>query len=139
MQAPVGRGAVVVPRGEHRIDAESQLVPGPVWEGASSDVLYPRLHDGNQVSQGLGTQCAIAGHLVLSLCLAEKRLQHFMRHAHDHVAEHSDETAVGIVSKAWIAGRGGQTIDRLVVKPDVEHRVHHARHGLAGAGPHRQQ
>ena len=52
----------------------------------------------------------------------------FIGHIHDHGAEHLHEPSIRIVDKARIAGQGDQIASRLVVKPNVEHGVHHARH-----------
>jgi hypothetical protein len=59
--------------------------------------------------------------------------------AHDHVAEHVDQPAVGVVGEALVAGGVRQALDRLVVEAEVEDGVHHARHGDGGAGAHRDQ
>jgi hypothetical protein len=45
-----------------------------------------------------------------------------------------DQAAVGVVSKARIIGKFRQTLNRFIVEADVEHGVHHARHGELGAG-----
>ncbi len=61
-------------------------------------------------------------------------LEHLRVDAHDHVAEHGDEAAVGVVGEALVAGALGQPVDGLVVEAQVEDGVHHARHGEHGAG-----
>ena len=116
-----------------------QLIPRAVREGPPGHVLHARLHDGDEVAQRLGAELAVAAHPLLRLGLVEQRLEHAMFHPHDHVAEHGDETAIGIVGKARVAGGGAETLHRLVVEADVENRIHHARHGLAGARAYRQQ
>ena len=52
---------------------------------------------------------------------------------------HLDEAAIGIVSKALIACGLGDTGDGVRVEPQIQHRVHHAGHGGARAGAHRNQ
>ena len=71
LQAAVGRGAVVVPGGEHGADAEPQLIPRPVRKSPPGHVLHPRLHDGDEVAQRLGAELAVAGHPLLRLGLVE--------------------------------------------------------------------
>ena len=94
VQAAVGGGAVVVPGGEHGVDAEAQLIPRPVRKSPPGGVLHPRLHDGDEVAQRLGTQVAVVRHPLLCLGFVEQRFERLVLHAHDHVAEHGDETAV---------------------------------------------
>ena len=57
-------------------------------------------------------------------------------HAHHHVAVHLDEAAVGVVGEPRVAGGLGQPLHGVVVEAEVEDRVHHARHAVAGPGPH---
>ena len=56
-------------------------------------------------------------------------------HAHHHVAVHLDEAAVGVVGETGVAGGGGEALDGLVVEAEVQDRVHHARHAVAGTRP----
>ena len=57
-----------------------------------------------------------------------------VRDFEDHVTVHLDEAAVRVVGKAGVAGFPGYALDCLVVKAEVEDGVHHAGHGLGGAG-----
>jgi len=58
----------------------------------------------------------------------------FRFEAHDDVAVHLNETAVGIPAEPLVAGDTDDAFDRFVVEAQVEHGVHHARHGHARAG-----
>ena len=60
-------------------------------------------------------------------------------HAHDDVAVHLDETPIGVVGKPAVAGRFLEAHDSRVIQAEVEDRVHHARHAVAGSGPHAHQ
>ncbi len=62
-------------------------------------------------------------------------------HSHDHVAVHLDEAAVGVVGKPGVAGGGGESLHGLVVQTQIQDRVHHARHAVAGtrANAHQQR
>ena len=60
-------------------------------------------------------------------------------HAEDDVAVHLDEAAVAVPREARVAGLGRQRLDGLVVEAEVEDRVHHAGHRVAGAGADRHQ
>ena len=54
--------------------------------------------------------------------------------ADDHVAEHVDQPAIGVVGESLVAGRVRQADDGMVVQAEVENRVHHAGHRGGGAG-----
>ena len=60
-------------------------------------------------------------------------------HAEDDVAVHLDEAAIAVPREAGIAGLGGERLDGLVVEAEVEDRVHHPGHRVAGAGADRHQ
>ena len=59
----------------------------------------------------------------------------------DHVAEHLDEAAVRIVSKARILAATSQRFDALIIEPEVQNCVHHPRHGelRSRANAHQQR
>ena len=46
----------------------------------------------------------------------------------DGLAEHLDQPAVAVARELLVSGRARETLDGLVVEPDVEDRVHHPRH-----------
>ncbi len=57
---------------------------------------------------------------------------------HD-VAVHLHEAPVGVPGEALVARARRQTLHRLVVEPEVEDGVEHARHRLARTGAHRDE
>ena len=62
-----------------------------------------------------------------------------MVHAQHHVGIHLDEAAITVIGEAGVAGQPGQAFGGRSVQAQIEHRIHHAGHGDAGAGPHREQ
>ena len=54
---------------------------------------------------------------------------------HD-IAIHLNEAAVAIPREALVLGGGGEGLNGLVVEAEVEDRIHHARHRVAGTGAH---
>ena len=52
---------------------------------------------------------------------------------------HLDEAAIAIPGETVVAREAGETLDRFIVEAKVEHRIHHAGHGGAGAGAHRDE
>jgi hypothetical protein len=75
--------------------------------------------------------------VVLGLDLVEGGLEVLVLDAHDDIAEHVDQAAVGVVGEAAVAGLLGEALDGLVVEPEVEDGVHHAGH--AEAAPERTE
>src|ERR1700731_4332316 len=69
------------------------------------------------------------------LALVEDFLEMMVTHAQHHVGIHGDETAIGIVGEARVAGLLRQRYQGFVVEAEVEHRIHHPGHGCARAGP----
>src|SRR5665648_655045 len=145
VEAAVGDGAVVVPAAEHRGDGAPELlqrVVGEVVAGALLDggleldhqVLEVALVELGVVLDPLGLlgrlEDLLEGvALVLVLGLA----------AQHHVTVHRDEPAVAVVGEARVAGRRDDALHGGVVEAQVEDGVHHAGHGGAGAGAHRDQ
>ena len=60
-------------------------------------------------------------------------------HAEHDTRVHVNEPAIAVVGETRIARRRCQTLHGLVVEPEVQDRVHHPRHRLAGTGTHRHQ
>ncbi len=52
---------------------------------------------------------------------------------HDDVGVHGDQAAVSVINETLV-GLGDEARDRLGAKTDVQNGLHHAGHGLAGAG-----
>ena len=70
----------------------------------------------------------------LRLDAVEDVLELLLGDVEDHVAEHLDEAAIGVIGKTGIVAELGQRLDGLVVQAQVENGVHHAGHGELGAG-----
>ena len=70
----------------------------------------------------------------LRLHAVEDVLELLLGDVEDHVAEHLDEAAVGVISKAGIIAEFGERLDGLIVQAQIQNGVHHAGHGELGAG-----
>ena len=66
-------------------------------------------------------------------------LEFRMVDAEHDVAVHLDKAPVAVIGKTRIAAGRCQTFHTLVVETEVQHRIHHARHGNTRAGAHRNQ
>jgi hypothetical protein len=71
------------------------------------------------------------------LGLLERVLEGVGGHIHHDLAEHLDEPPVRVAREPQVvAGLGGEPGDRRLVQPEVQDRVHHARHRELRAGAH---
>ena len=148
--APLGRNVVLAavddrpivhPRSEHRTDRAEQLIPGRARELLARALLDHRLEADHQLLEIVDGQPGVFDVLVIALVLESvdhslERVVILIRtllHAEDDVAVHLHEAAVAVPGEARIAGLRRQRLDRLVVQAEIEDRVHHARHRVAGA------
>jgi hypothetical protein len=76
---------------------------------------------GLEVGVGLGARrgLGVLEHLVEGTALDAQ---------HD-IAEDGDEAPIAVPGEALVLGPSGETENGLVVQPEIEHRIHHARHG----------
>ncbi len=94
---------------------------------------------GHQLLEILSSEVGVALDALGQLALGDGVLEEIGVDAHNHVGEHLDETTIGVPAKAGVVGLLNDALDRLVIEAQVEHGVHHARHGEGGAGAHRYQ
>ena len=144
--AAVDIGALVVPRAEDRADRAHELLAGIIGESFPGALFDQGLEAFDHLLQRLGVERGVANVRILREKFGFeffndrlKRLVLLARtllHTHDDVAIHLDETAVAVVGETLVVGQTRQTLHRGVVEAEVEDGVHHARHGIAGAGTH---
>ena len=84
--------------------------------------------------QRLGLELVVELDLLALLDAVEDVLELLLGNIENHVAEHLDQAAIGVIGKAGIVAELGQRFDGLVVEAEVENGVHHAGHGELGAG-----
>jgi hypothetical protein len=94
---------------------------------------------GDELFQILGVKIGVERVAVAILVVVENFLEVVVRDAEHHVGIHGDEAPVAILGKTPVAGFLRKRFDRRVVKPEIEHRIQHARHRPARAGAHRDQ
>ena len=97
------------------------------------------LEQNNQLFQIFRIQFRIGLHALGLLAFFKNVFQQIAIHAHNHVGVHLDKAPVGIVGETRIARLLYQAFHGLVVQSQIEHGVHHARHGSACARPYRNQ
>ena len=146
----VGDGALAHPGLEHRLDAAFKLLHGVVGEGLAEGVLDDLLELDAETLEVFRGEIRIFRNAARFLDRVEAAFQLvadavavFGLEAagllHHHVGVHGDQAAVGVIGKALVAAHRDKPRERLGAEADVEHRVHHAGHGLAGARTHRKE
>ena len=125
--------ALAVPAAEHGVDGREKLLHRVLREGLLDLLHVDLLVDLAQLLELVGRQVGVFLRPVLLFQLGHRHFEVMVRQvgrgAHDHVAEHVDEPAVAVPARARVARAGDEAQHRLVVQAEVQHGVHHARHG----------
>ena len=132
-------GAVVEPGAEHGIARALELIHGLLRKRLAGLLLHQLLIARDHLLQILGRQPGIELHPGLLLLAIEDLVEIVLRDLQHHVAVHLDEAAIAIVGEPRIVALGHEGLHGLVVQPQVEDGVHHARHGELRAGAHAHQ
>ena len=98
-----------------------------------------RLVVGDDGAPVLGAKVGVERIALAFLILLEDVLEIVDVDVEHDVRVHLNEAAIGVVGEARVVRRLRQSFDRGVVQPEVEDRVHHARHRGARARPHRDE
>ena len=138
--ATVDDRALVHPAAEDGSDGSDELLEGILREGLPGALLDELLEAADEILEVILGECGV----FLDVGLVLDLLHHFFErvmlvlvallHPHHDVAVHLDEAAVGIEGEAAIAGGLLQALDGLVVEAEIQDRVHHPRHAVAGTG-----
>ena len=145
VHAAVENGALVHPAVEYGADGTPQLLPGRGGEVFAGVLFYGSLEEFYQFFKVFYLQLGIAldafglFHFVHYLFKGVDVFFGFGFHAQYHVAVHLYETAVGVPGETGIARFLRDGLDGLVVHTQVEHGVHHTRHGDTGTRTYRYQ
>ena len=126
-------GAVVKPGPEHGIAGALELFHGFLREGLTGLLLHQLLIAHDDLLQVFRSQIGVELGLGLFLLAVEDFVEIVLADFEHYVAVHLNEAAVAIVGEARVVAFGGQRLHGLVVQPEVEDGVHHARHGELGA------
>ncbi len=109
---------------------------GEFGPGMGTDDMAVVHHDGAPLVSRDGR---IVLHAVRALELFQHVLEMVMRNAHHDRAVHLDETAIAVPCETRITGGAGKPFHRFVIQAQVQHGIHHTRHGHARAGTDRDQ
>jgi hypothetical protein len=89
--------------------------------------------------QRVGVEVGVRLRPTLPLQPGEGALEEVAVDPVDHLTEHLDQPPVGVVGEARVPRLPGQPLDRVVVQPEIEDRVHHPRHRDGRARAHRHE
>ena len=104
------------------------------------DVLGEEALEGlDELLQVLGRKLGIDANAGDQACLGQSVLEQVGVDAHDDVGEHLDKPAVAIPGKARVLRLGDKALNGIVVKAQVEDRVHHAGHRERSARANRHE
>ena len=134
VDAAIGLGALVLPTAEDGVARLHELIQRFLREVLAGLFLYQRLVLGDDLLERVGLELVVELDLLLRLDAVEDVLELLLGDVEDHVAEHLDEAAIGVISKAGIIAEFGERLDGLIVQAEIENGVHHAGHGELGAG-----
>ena len=131
---PVG-----VPRAEHREHREVHLLPRVLREFAARVLAHDGLEAVHDAAQVARVEVEVVAGALGLLRLVDRVLERLALDPEHGLAEHLDQAAVGVPGEPLAARLLGQATHRLVGQADVQHRLHHARHGELGPGPDADQ
>ena len=137
--------AVVVPAPEDGADRALELLHRVLGEGLAGPALHEVLVALDELLQVLLGELRVLGDADLALEAVHHLLKRLvvvlvlLLDAHHDVAVHLDEAAIAVPREAAVRRGLLQRLDGHVVEAEVEDRVHHARHRVAGAGAHRDE
>ena len=141
--AAIRHGPRVVPGAEDRADRPPELVMGVVGKRNPLPLLNEALEDGDEFPQVVRGKLDVGRDAFGRLFFLDDPLERValrlgLRFEPEHdVAVHLHEPAIAVVREPRIAGLLDEPLDGLVVQPQVQDRVHHARHGHLGARANR--
>ena len=139
IEPPVSDRARRLPAAEHRADGAPELFFGIVREGRTGFLHDLGLEGRDQRFQIIRRQFRIQRDAAIFLRVFEQVFEMVVIDAQHDIAIHLDEPAVAVIGEAAVIAARRQPFDRHIVQPQVQNRVHHARHRHPGPGPHRNQ
>src|SRR5665213_904041 len=139
IEAAIGVGPRRMPGAEHGGDGAPKLIVNVVRKRLAQFLLHMRLVKLGNALEVFRFQLGIVFEAFVFFFAVEDFLEHRVFHAQHDVGIHLDEAAIGIVGETRIAGEFGKTFRRLRIEAEIQHRIHHARHGDARAGTHADQ
>ena len=139
MELAIIDGAARVPAFEDRGHRAPELIHRVVGERLPGLALDDLLERRGRVAQHFPGKVDVPGDARGLLALLQGLLEDPLVHVEHHAAVHLHEPAIGVVREARVAAHQPEAFDRRVVEPQVENRLHHARHGQGRTGADRHE
>ena len=139
VQLPVVDRAARVPALEDRRDGAPELVERVAGEVAPALLAHVRLEASDHRLHLLDREVDVPLDAAAVPVLLEDLLEALAGQVEDYAAVHLHEPAVRVPGELRIAALPGQPLDRDVVEPEVEDRLHHPGHRHRGARAHAHQ
>ena len=127
------------PRAEHGANRAPELLCHILREGSSQFLLHNALVIRNNALPILGRKIGIKRKSFPVLQRLENILEMMMINTKHHIRIHLDEPAIGIPSKPRITRIPRQCRNGHIVQPEIQNRIHHARHRSPRARPDRDK
>ena len=124
----------VVPAAENCLDSSHELLLRVGREVLADLFLVFRLELACKLLEVVRGQLNVLSYAASLFHFINKLLEVFFADLHDNVGVHLDEAAVAVPCPAGVVGLLGHDFNDLLVKTEVEDRVHHTGHGCACAG-----
>ena len=126
--SPIIDGTLAIPRLEHRLDREFELLVG-IGDKIPAGVLSVDSEECvGEFLERVGGQLNVVHDAMLVLDRRHRRVEGFVGNAHRDLAEQLDEAPVCVPGEALIASPGGEALQRCRVEAEVEDSVHHSGH-----------
>ena len=139
VHAAVNIGAGIVPGTENRFDGLHQLNLGFTREIGAFFLFVKRFEAADELFHVVFIQIGVLLHAFFRFHSVDYFFKLRLGKLHYHVGEHLYKTAVGVIRKPGISGKFCKFLYNLVVQPQIQDGVHHARHGCTRAGTHGNQ
>ncbi len=118
---------------EHSTYASHQLCTRVGWEVLSQCFFVDGFLQFDDFLQASRRHVHVLGYALFFLDLRKALFEFEPVYTHDHITEHHDQAAIGIVDEALVAKQLDHALGDFIVHAEVEHGVHHAGHGELGA------
>jgi len=139
LYATVGHSFLRHPRAEHGANRAPQLFDRILRKFLAALFLKVFLEFGDEILPSAGGNGRVFLNAQASLERVQPMFEILLRQTHHDSGIHLNKAAIGVIGKALVVYASCEPCNALVVKPEIQNRLHHAGHGAGGAGAHADQ
>ena len=139
VRAPVHLGARRLPRVEDGAHRALELHAWILRKVLARALAVQDEEACDETLEIVGGELDVLLHAAVGLQPVERVLEALAAEVGHDVAVHLNEPAVRVVREPLVPGRAGEALDRLVVQPEIQDRVHHPGHRDGRARAHRHE